>query len=183
MWTATVFALSYGFLFSFLLLILGEQVFGFLMTGVPHYWLGIGFVFGLVLGFFVEKAWRKMEGLNRELITALVLFLHTALFAIVGLVLGAGLGGNGILFFEFAGMQGYESAGLVLGSFGAFLGVWMSSQVLLPSSKKHVLLAANALVLLILLFAGDALKMPNLSSFSVLAMPTLTVILHYGFKL
>lgn len=177
-----IFVVSYGFLVSFFTMVFGEQS-GYFEVGVPTQFLGLSFVVGLVLGWLVEKIWRKMEGLNKALITCLVLFLFTAFICILGVVVGATLGGNGWVSFDWAGLQGYESAGLVLGCVGGFVGLWIAYRALLPTTKKTVwVILSSGVLMLVLLLLGDQLQNPNLSSVAVLAMPTLSIVLHYGFK-
>lgn len=177
-----VFIFSYGFLVSFFSMVFGEKL-GLFVEGVPGNIVGLSFVAGMIMGWFLEKLWLRMEGINRELMTALVLFLFTAFLSIVGLAVGATLAGNGVLVFEWAGLDGYESAGLVFGCVSAFLGLWIATRALLPtSSKMPWMIFANGVLMLLLLFLGDRLQNPNLVSLSVLAMPALTLILRYGFK-
>lgn len=180
--SSVVFTLSYGFLLSFFALIFGEKM-GFFIEGIPGGLFGSSFVLGMLLGFFLEKAWKKMTGLNKDLVTVLVVFLFTALTSILGLTIGALLGGNGIVYFEFAGLQGYESGGLILGCLSAFLGLWIASRALFVTTKKSSwILLSSGLLLLALLLISDLSQSPNLASVSVLALPALATVLHFGFK-
>lgn len=182
-WLAcSVFALSYGFLVSFFTMIFGEKL-GYFSVGVPNNVLGLSFLAGVVLGFLLEKGWSKMEGLNKALLTSLVLFLFTAFMSILGVVVGATLGGNGMVYFDWAGLEGYESTGLVFGCVSSVLGFWVAYRALMPTTKKTAwVLLSSGVLMLALLLLGDQLQNPNLSSMAVLGMPVLGLVLHYGFK-
>lgn len=176
-----LFIFAYGFLLSFFLMVFMEKL-GFSEQGLNLKAVGISFVLGMGLGYFLEKAWRKMKGLPKALLSSLVLFLTTCSFAMISLAIGATLGGNGDLSFDWAGLSGYESVGLVFGCFGGFIGTWLGTRAFFDSKKPAQLLLSNAVVLLALLFLGDVVESPNLSSLSVLVMPALSMLLHYKFK-
>lgn len=179
--TLALFTLDYGFLISFLVLLMGQRFVAAWQTGLPFAVIAVSFLTGCLLGYACERMWRKTVGLQKELLTVLSVFLMSCFSAIMGLVLGATLGGNGYTF-EFAGLVGYESMGLMIGALFAYFGTLLCVYAYYPDSQKTVYFLFDGLLLLILLLVGDAFKLPNLSSAAVIALPALTTVLRYGFK-
>lgn len=120
----------------FVLLSLSVEGFGFLETS-PDWLFLLAFVLGLLLGYFCFSAFEKAKGINRKILSSFGALVFTFFGTIIGFVVGADLGGNGLWVIEWGGLQGYESTGLLVGIFAATLAAIISTLTL--SDKKQFL--------------------------------------------
>lgn len=114
------FLLGWGGLFAVLSLQFERFVPAF-EAGVPVYWIFSGFLLGAVLGFFLNRWWRKQKGRTFTVPFVGTLLFFTFFSSLVGVLVGMTVFGMGYTF-NFAGLTGYESIGLFSGIVGSFLG-------------------------------------------------------------
>lgn len=142
----------------FVLFSLSVEGFGLLETS-PDWLFLLAFALGLLLGYFCFSSFEKAKGMKRKILSCFGAVAFTFFGTIIGFVVGADLGGNGLWVIEWGGLQGYESTGLLVGILAATLAAIVSTLVL--SDKKNVLetICFGSLgALLALLLTGEGIQ-------------------------
>lgn len=120
-----VFSLGMAGLFVYLTLFIGSfwQV-------EPGWWTLFILILGVVSGIACARVFLNLKPKKRRWLVYFGTACFMLFMAIVGLIVGANLGGNGIVNIEFAGLVGYESAGLVFAILGSVLGTYLAYRIL-----------------------------------------------------
>lgn len=120
-----VFSLGMASLFVYLTLFIGS-----FWQAEPGWWTLFVLIAGLLSGIGCARFFQSLKPKKR----AWMVYFGTACFmlfmAMVGLLVGATLGGNGAIDIEFAGLVGYESAGLLFAILGSVLGTYLGYRIL-----------------------------------------------------
>lgn len=142
----------------FVLFSLSVEGFG-LLEASPDWLFLLAFALGLLLGYFCFSVFEKAKGMKRKILSYFGAVAFTFFGTIIGFVVGADLGGNGLWVIEWGGLGGYESTGLLVGILAATLAAIVSTLVL--SDKKGVLetICFGSLgALLALLLTGEGIQ-------------------------
>ena len=120
-----VFSLGLAGLFVYLTLFIGS-----FWRAEPGWWTLFILIAGLLSGIGCARVFQNLKPKKRRWLVYFGTACFMLFMAIVGLMVGASLGGNGIVNIEFAGLVGYESAGLLFAILGSVLGTYLAYRIL-----------------------------------------------------
>lgn len=120
-----VFSLGLAGLFVYLTLFIGS-----FWQAEPGWWTLFILIAGLLSGIGCARFFQNLKPKKRRWLVYFGTACFMLFMAIVGLLVGATLGGNGVVDIEFAGLVGYESAGLLFAILGSVLGTYLGYRIL-----------------------------------------------------
>ena len=160
-WRPQALVFVFGFLAVFTLMALGI---GGDVIGLDFTWTALIFFSGGLVGWIMEMLWLRSSGVLKSILSLLGLLVFCVFWSLIFLIFGSILGGNELLQVSFAGLEGYESAGLLGGIFGggfsAVLGSWLLG--LNKGWWPKVLICGLASILVEILLAQSGITPPNI---------------------
>jgi hypothetical protein len=156
---ALVFVFGFLAIFTLMALGIGEDVIDLDFT-----WTALIFFSGGLVGWAMEVLWLRSSGVFKSILSLIGLLAFCVFWSLIFLILGSILGGNELLQVSFAGLEGYESAGLLGGIFGggfsAVLGFWLLG--LNKGREAKVLICALASILADVFLAQSGIAPSNI---------------------